>query len=192
MEELHLWDELKAGNKQALERIYRSTVRLLYNYGCKFSRDKQLVEDTIQDLFIEIWKNRAGLGTTDSIERYLLAAIRRKIFRQLTKLRKIDLAESDDQYPFSAELSFENKIIGLEVDEENEEKIKQAFASLSKRQKEAVYLKYYAGLDYEEIEEVMSISYQSARNLVSGGLKKMRETVSITVLFYFLEIFKFF
>ena len=186
MKELPLWTQLKSGNKKALEQIYRSTVQLLFRYGCRFTRDQQLVEDCIQDLFVELWQNRNGLGNTDSIERYLLAAIRRKVIRQVSKNSKVDLSDQQEDYTFSVEVTFEHKLIDAENTAENAERIKAAFEQLSKRQKEAIYLKYFAGLDYQEIEEVMKISYQSARNLVSGGLKKMKETVSSSLLLCFL------
>lgn len=186
MKELQLWNQLKAGDKSALEKIYRLQVQLLYRYGCRFTSDHQLVEDCIQDLFIELWNNHQRLGDTTSIERYLLASIRRKIIRGLQKQQKINFSETEKDYPFSAEVSFEQTIIGLEINEEQAAAIQAAFQNLSKRQKEAIYLKYYAGLDYEEIEQVMNINYQSARNLVSGGLKKMKGTVSNFVFVYFL------
>ncbi len=187
--ESQIWNQLKGGDKRALEEIYRAHVQRLYQYGRRFTKDDQLVEDCIQDLFIELWKNRKGLGDTDSVERYLLAATRRKIVRQLTKLKKVSATDQESDFPFSVELAIDQQLIDTEVSQENTLKIKQAFDELSKRQKEAIYLKYYAGLDYSEIEEVMKINYQSARNLVSGGLKKMKSTLGLALFFCFLNFF---
>ncbi len=44
---------------------------------------------------------------------------------------------------------------------------------LSNRQKEAVFLKYYNQMSYEDICDIMNINYQSVRNLISTALKKL-------------------
>ena len=173
MSEIELWGQLKAGNKKALEQIYRNNVDLLFKYGCRFSKNEQLVEDCIQDLFIEVWRNRTGLGETNSIKRYLLASIRRKIIRLVDKRKRVVSTEEHDP-GFGLELDIEHKMINAETKVAMNQQLQEAFDNLSKRQKEAIYLKYYAGLDYEDIGNVMDIGYQSLRNLVSHALKKMK------------------
>ena len=79
-----LWQKLKTGDKWALEQIYAAHAAVLLKYGRRFSADGQLVEDCVQDLFIELWKNREGLGDTDSIRKYLLVSLRRKVIRALS------------------------------------------------------------------------------------------------------------
>jgi RNA polymerase sigma factor (sigma-70 family) len=53
--------------------------------------------------------------------------------------------------------------------------LKQALNQLSGKRREIMYLKYYDGLRYEEIQQVMGISYQTARNYVYEGLETLRE-----------------
>ncbi len=184
-----LWEQLRAGNSEAFEHIYQSNVDLLFSYGCKFSFDESLVKDCIQDLFIELWKNHKGLGTTNSIKKYLLASIRRKIIKTIDKNKKWLFSNRMENINFNLELATEDKIIQEEVAAENIQLVKEALEGLSKRQKEVIYLKYYADLDYEEIEEIMDIGYQSLRNLVSKALKKMKENVGSLVVLWFLENF---
>lgn len=181
MNDLALWQQLKEGEKKALERIYQQEVRALLNYGKKFSKDAQLVEDSVQDLFIELWRNRSTLGKTDSIRRYLFVSLRRKIIRQIERTKKrVSEGELVDSH-FEAVISIEEQIIGSEVSTAQSTKLKQAFETLSKRQQEAVYLKYYAGMDYEDIGEILEINYQSVRNLVSNALKALRKTMMIVI-----------
>ena len=183
-----LWSQLKAGDKNALEQIYRGHVDLLFKYGCRFSNNTQLVEDCVQDLFMEIWRNRKGLSQTDSIKRYLLASIRRKIIKHLEKGKKLVSTEDHDP-SFELEIAIEERLIDAETKIALSQQLKKAFDSLSKRQKEAVYLKYYAGLDYEDIVTVMDIGYQSLRNLVSNALKKMKQNVGALEVIILMEYF---
>lgn len=182
MSDILLWQQLKNGDKAALERIYSSHISSLLKYGRKFSRNDQVIEDCIQDLFIELWKNRTGLGMTDSIKRYLLVALRRKVIRYMDRSKKWVSDTEPTELDFEAEISIDHKLIELELSAERAAQVKEAMQNLSKRQKEVIYLKYVSGLDYEDIGEVMGLNYQSARNLVSNALRKMKGSILTTVL----------
>ena len=170
-----LWQQLKNGEKQALEKIYRQEVKALLLYGKKFSNDEQLVEDCIQDLFIELWKNRATLGATNSIRPYLLISLRRKIIRNISQSKKRFSQNEPEEYQFQMDFAIEDLIIQKELSTEQSAKLKTALASLSKRQQEALYLKYYSEMDYKDIAEIMGINYQSIRNLIFRALKLLKE-----------------
>lgn len=177
MSDILLWGQLKAGNKSALEQIYATYISSLLKYGRKFSRNDQVIEDCIQDLFIELWKNRNGLGMTDSIQRYLLVALRRKVIRQLDKSKKWVSDTEPTELDFEVEIAVDQKLIALELSAERAQQVKAAMENLSKRQKEVIYLKYVSGLDYEDIGAIMGLNYQSVRNLVSNALKKLKGTL---------------
>jgi len=182
MSDILLWKQLKEGNKSALEQIYSTYISSLLKYGRKFSRNDSLIEDCIQDLFIELWKNREGLGMTDSIQRYLLVALRRKVIRQLDKSKKWVSDTEPTELDFEAEIAVDQKLIEMEMSTERAQQVKAAMENLSKRQKEVIYLKYVSGLDYEDIGEIMDLNYQSVRNLVSNALKKLKGTLLPLVL----------
>ena len=174
MNDVVLWQQLKAGDKSALERIYRQYAADLLKYGRKFSRSEQLVEDCLQDMFVELWRNRTGLGSTDSILRYLLVSIRRKVIRESVRSRKLVSDQEPTEYQFDVVIAVDEALITAELSAERAARVKAAMESLSKRQKEVIYLKYITGLDYEDISEIMGVNYQSVRNLVSNALKKLR------------------
>ena len=182
MSDILLWKQLKEGSKSALERIYSTYISSLLKYGRKFSRNDQVIEDCIQDLFIELWKNREGLGMTDSIQRYLLVSLRRKVIRQMDKSKKRVSDTEPTELDFEVVIAVDQKLIALELSEERAEQVKAAMENLSKRQKEVIYLKYVSGLDYEDIGEIMDLNYQSVRNLVSNALKKLKGTLLPLVL----------
>jgi len=60
-----LWEDFKKGEKYALTQIYYHYADSLFRYGKKFSSDDELVKDAIQDLFFDLIRTRAKLGTTD-------------------------------------------------------------------------------------------------------------------------------
>ena len=70
--DIEIWLSFKKGDNSAVSFIYREYFPVLYRYGLKFSADTFLIEDTIQDLFADLIKNRETLGDTDNILFYLL------------------------------------------------------------------------------------------------------------------------
>lgn len=172
MSDKNLWNNLRNGDQKALEEIYRTYFAALYGYGKKLSRDENTVEDCIQELFVELWNRRDKLSETDAIKPYLFVSLKRKIFHTIKKLRKSTDTELEEKY-FDAELAIDEILIEKETTSEQKSNLKNAFAELSDRQKEILFLKYYSEMDYEEITQIMDMNYQSARNLVSRAIQKL-------------------
>ncbi len=184
-----LWGQLKEGDQLALEKIYTTHIDYLLQYGNRFSHDSLLVEDCVHDLFVDLWRNRSGLSMTNSIRAYLLVSLRRSIIKKVQKKQKHLTGNEPEEYQFSADLAIEDIIVNAELSEENAQKLQKAFDELSKRQREVLYLKYYQEVPYEEISELMDISYQSVRNLVSNALRAMRKYMgSVIISFFFLKM----
>lgn len=169
-----IWNRLRAGDKAALSQIYQEQVDALFRYGCQFTRDEGLVEDMIQDLFIELWKNHNSLGNTDAIRQYLLVALRRKIVRRLQQQQgradHLVKVQTEDNVQAA-----DAAILQKESIQEQQTKVASALQQLSERQREILYLKYFEELNYKQIAELLQINHQSVRNTASAGLKALRK-----------------
>lgn len=192
MTEEQLWRQLKAGQKSALEQLYRSHAEALLLYGHKFSADTQLVEDAVQDLFVELWQNREKAAQASSVRAYLLVALRRRIIRRMERQLRRESTEEAGENLFEVEISIDEQIAARELSAERRDQLNHALRELSNRQKEALYLKYQLNLNYEDICAVMDINYQSARNLVASALKRLKELMagSWWPLFFIFSAFK--
>src|SRR6186713_841419 len=67
-----VWAALQQGHRKALDYIFEKHTRLLYAYGARITGDVLLVEDCIQDIFVELWNRHERLSATDNIKFYLL------------------------------------------------------------------------------------------------------------------------
>lgn len=179
-----LWQQLIEGNKNAFESIYRDNFSFLYNYGKKISKDTATVEDCIHDLFVDIWNRRGKLGETTSIRPYLLVSLRRKIIKTVATISKSTNDNEPTEYHFDTQLAIEDSIIEAEISEEKAKQLKAGMSMLSARQKEVLYLKYEANLDYKSIANTMNINYQSARNLGSQALKILAQKIKFWILIF--------
>jgi RNA polymerase sigma factor (sigma-70 family) len=133
--------------------------------------DRELVKDCIHDLFFEIWKNKKKLSTPLSVKAYLIVSIQRKIIRQIKKIRSQQ--NEMESLPLGIVNSKEDQIISEQYKLDQQHLINRAVNSLTKRQKEAIHLRFYENLSYEEIAGMMNISTYSIYNLVSKAIENM-------------------
>jgi RNA polymerase sigma factor (sigma-70 family) len=56
--------------------------------------------------------------------------------------------------------------------------IGKALRTLTKRQQEAIYLKFYSNLSYKEVASIMSISVDSIYNLISKAIDSLQHELN--------------
>lgn len=193
-----LWHRFQQGDEIAFQGIHQQHIQHLLNYGLRLHDSLQVVEDCIQDIFIELWQYRQGLTQPQSIRFYLLKALRNRLSAQyrrewpfMSDWDNDGEQEGENQHPFSTEPSAEEQLIALDIDAERKMLIHQTLQSLTPRQREIIYLRYFNDLTYEEICQVMQINYQTARTQIYNALKLIRKilkdsSISRYTLIYFL------
>ena len=184
--DIKIWDDFRKGEKYALSHIYYQHVELLYRYGKKFSQDSDLVKDSIQDLFFDLIRTRENLGSTDNIRFYLMRSFRRKLVQNLKKDQPPQNSLNSEPEP-AIVYSIEEEFIGRESLSKRDRLIQNCLQELNPRQREILYYRFTCNFEYDEICELMSLKYDSARKLVYraiGSLKKMLGSSDILQLFY--------
>ncbi|UYZ62400.1 RNA polymerase sigma factor [Hymenobacter weizhouensis] len=181
-----LWDDFRGGNEQAFTRIFLTHYDALFSYGLKLAADEELVKDCIQTLFQKLWRRRDGLGPVALIKPYLYKALRRTIGDETKLLRRHRLllpAYSDE---FDITYSHEDFLVAQQYSQEQSGRLLAVLNRLSRRQREAIYLKFFDGFSYEKISEIMGLNLQSVRNLVHQALKALKKALllSLLVLYY--------
>ena len=166
------WQQFCAGDKNAFGEITEASYVALYHYGTRFTADRDLIKDCLQDLFLELWEKRASLAYIGAIKPYLFQSLRNNLVRRVRK--QSFFSDLQDTEPLD-DISPESDWIINETDALTASRMKRAIDSLPKRQKEALYLKYYENLSYEEIANVMGLNRQAVANYLQYGLQKLRE-----------------
>ncbi|MCL3780106.1 sigma-70 family RNA polymerase sigma factor [Prolixibacteraceae bacterium JC049] len=181
--DIEIWQKLKAGKASAFSYIFDTYFDQLVDYGCRFTKDRQLVKDAIQDLFLELTRKGNQLSDVDNIIAYLLKATRRRIVRLMNQNNRIENTEELEVFDLEYDTLQES-----EVWEKKLNLIAQALNQLPPRQKEVIYLKFYKGVSNSEASEIMNISYQSVGNLIQKALNKLKESLDEpmqAILFFF-------
>lgn len=174
--DLRIWQNFRNGNKAAFQKIYFEHYRFLYNYCRKFTTNSSLVEDLIQDLFINILVRKDRLSDTDNIRLYLFSSIRRRLFKALSaKEYKV----TDLFNPMDPSFYFDEGVDPNYREDEDENRtlkiLSKSVNNLGARQKEIIYMKYFSGLNNKEIAEVLEVSYQTVRNTLCTALRNIRK-----------------
>jgi RNA polymerase sigma factor (sigma-70 family) len=71
--------------------------------------------------------------------------------------------------------SAERQLVMVEEEHMSHRTMYASLNKLSKRQKEAIKLKYFENMDTDQISEHMNINPQSVYNLIFGALRVMKE-----------------
>ena len=170
-----LWLELRNGNKRALRTLFLRHHDPLYQYGLAVCSQKPMVEDCLQELFYQLWDDRESLSQVKKVKGYLWICFRRRLMNRLKgRGRKLQPYANMAEWT-KKQQSAEETIISREQQTTNHEALNQAVDLLTIREREVLYLKFYEGMTYSEIEQVLGISYQTARNYVHRAISRLRE-----------------
>ncbi|MDI3319737.1 RNA polymerase sigma factor [Pinibacter soli] len=179
-----LWERYKSGDQHAFGQLFQRHYPSLFQFGMKITSDSILLEDSIQELFIELWQNKKPTEVL-SVKAYLLKALKYKLMRSLKK--RNGNATNDLQDDMLFELSHETFLVERQENEERKKIVMGAFQQLSNRQKEIIYLKFYQNLSYEEVSEIMNINYQVARNLLYQSVKALKKILTALVVLWLVR-----
>ena len=185
-QEQTLWKDMISGNKKSFEDLYKQYFQALINYGFRITKNENLIEDAVQELFISIWNNRTNLSEVNEVKFYLFRSLKNRILRQLEK-DIFDKSEDVDVYlDFLNSISEEQKKIDSEQFDANLDTLQRAIAHLPIRQQEVINLKYYHDFTLDEIAKLMDVNKQSVSNLLFRSYAILRKLLkNFTILIFF-------
>ena len=170
-----LWQRFRDGNRAAFEQIITLNYNSLFRFGTRFTKDVGLIEDCLHDLFIYLWEKRLSISQTDSIRKYLFKSFRHKMLLELQRVYRRGWVDEEEAAALPAEQNFQDVLLHLESEQLAAYRVKQAIHQLPARQQEALYLRYFEGLDVDQIAHIMSINRQSVSNHLHKALTFLRD-----------------
>ncbi|WP_461108466.1 RNA polymerase sigma factor [Spirosoma koreense] len=180
-----IWNDFLNGSRMAYSFMYEKYARLLYNYGYKIAQDRQLTEDCLQDLFLAILETRERLGQTDSIKFYLMRSLRRELVRKLHSQQRF---QHESEVDFKIEFHYEPTWLDSQISQEQSEAVLRELNHLPARQKEALFLKFFDNLSYEEIAGIMGIETTSAYKVMYKAIAALQKRMPADLLALLLAV----
>lgn len=166
---------LREDDEKALSHLFESQYNRLFRSGLKLGADSDLVKESIQAVFKDLWQYRHTLSDVESFEAYLKTALKRRIFKEIKKKQK---NRTLDESAFAEQTlsvpSYEDILIEQQTQNIEKQQLMVVLEQLTPRQKEVVMLKYFEELSYPEIAERTSLQIDSIYKILHEAIKKLK------------------
>jgi RNA polymerase sigma factor (sigma-70 family) len=169
--------EKSFANERYMSAVYEQNVEVLYRYGMKFTSRESIIEDSIQDIFIELYLTNYDISGVENVRYFLFTCFKRKLFKNLRKDYRFIYEKETADCSFEVLYSLDCEMILKESSERKNRVVLQAFEKLTSRQKEAVYLKFTSGFTYTEISELLDMSVEACRNLMYRAIRSLKNSI---------------
>lgn len=166
---------IREGDRGAFERLFRAMHAPLVAFATRYTGDQARAEELVQDLFLELWQQRATWQVRGTVRSYLFSAARNRALN----VRRRDGVERDWETDEAHEPVRALHAAPPRPDQqleaaEQSAALAAAFAALPERCRLVMQLRWRDGLSYAEIAEVMGIGTKGVENQLSRGLKALR------------------
>lgn len=161
--------------------LYDKQIDNLFAFGTRFTSDRELIKDCIQDVFVKLYTKREELDSIGNIESYLYVSLRNRIndeFRRNTHLCEDEINEN-----LIKSICDTSEVFSMEKNEEEHNRNNRLVGfvkSLSPRQRQIINLYYMEQRKYDDICHIMGINYQSVRNLMHRSITRLRSMATNT------------
>ena len=159
------------GDESAFRTVFDHYRDAIYSFALKVTRREAIAEEIVQDVFIKIWINRAGLPAIHHFPDFLYIIARNHTFNALRKLareRKLNAVTTEDLS--IAGVSTEAIIIQRDYDR----LLQQAVAQLPPQQRLVYTLGRQEGFTREEIAAQLQISPETVKVHMASALRTLR------------------
>lgn len=159
--------------QKAIELLFNEYYVKLCTHVNTILKNKNVAEDIVQEVMMEVWRMKDQIVVASSMEAYLKRACRNKslnyIRAQKMNFEDIDAAEelSSDYISVEDALAIENL----------QDKINAGINSLPEKCRLVFTLSRVEGLSYQEIADQLKISIKTVENQISKALKILRDLI---------------
>ena len=161
---------------------YRQLFSLFYNklsrFVMGFTKSKELTDEIVSDVFINIWRRRKNMEEIRNLKLYLYVSAKNIAFNYLKKLHRehhtdLDSVEIEPEDPFS------DPGAAL-ITREMNLKLRSAINDLPPRCKLIFTLVKEDGMTYKQTATLLDISESTVENQLSIALKKISSAIRYT------------
>lgn len=167
-----LFDAVKKGDCKSFESLFSSYYEPLCNFAYLFVQDRGIAEETVSDVFLNIWNKRQMINIELNIKSYLYKSTKNAVISKLRKQQPklVQLDNLKNQGGFDTPET-------LMIQTEKKEFFNKIVAQLPKKAGLVFRMHKVDGLKYREIAEVLNISEKTVENHMGNSIKHLRKLV---------------
>ena len=189
----NILQRLAAGDEKAIDWLFRTYYASMCQTAYRILPDEHLVEDLVQDVFLEVWKKRKTLTIKTAVSSYLRTATRNKTLNYIRD-QKIDFRIA----PPKEDLKSKNTLaIQTLVADDLQQEIDAAIDGLPARCRLVFVLSRFEEMSYQEIADQLGISIKTVEHQIGKALRILRGALQqylplfIFGVFYWFSIFSY-
>lgn len=171
LKEKRILSRIRFGDIKAFEELFHHYYPGMCSYAESLLRKPEVAEEVVQDVFLNIWKNRTDLHITAGWQGYLYRSVFNNSMMYLRKMkREIPL---DEQWAKN-ELQTEDQVSEEMDAKELSALVAYTLQDLPDRTQQIFKLSRFEGLKYKEIADMLSISVKTVEANMGKALKALR------------------
>ncbi len=167
-----LVEQSKLGDRSAQYQLYELYVDSMYNISMRMLGIKEDAEDTIQESFVDAFRNLASFKYESTFGSWLKRIVINKSINHL-KLKRIPLTSMEDKEYYLTEEPYEDS------EPVDLRKVQLGIEKLPMGYKQIINLYLIEGYDHEEIGEVLGISTSTSKSQYHRAKKKLLEIINV-------------
>jgi RNA polymerase sigma factor (sigma-70 family) len=171
---LEVWARFRSGDRFAFGEIYEAFIDSLYAYGCKITRDHELVKDCIQDVFLELQRLSPNLSRPEYLEFYLFKSLRNALVHRFKENKRTVALQNPEVSAFDLKFNIEQNMFDLESENLRIEKLKSILQTLDPKKRELLFLKFNTNLNYVEIGQLLNLNPDTVKKQMYRMLDQLR------------------
>jgi len=183
LKDLFILEGLKRREKEVFDYIFNYYYSSLCAFSFQYIRDRNAVEDLVQDFFVSLWMEAPRLQIASSLKSYLFTSVKNRCL-DLQKHQKVT-----EKYRtfilFSAE-SEENPGDHYFAESELRLAIQKSLEKLSPRCREIFELSRLQGFSNQEISQQLGITKKTVELQISNSLRIIRKELSEFLPFWLI------
>jgi RNA polymerase sigma-70 factor (family 1) len=166
------------GDEQAFASLFNSYRHKLLRFSYSITRSKQTAEETVEDVFINIWCNRKQLTAIKDINVYLYTAVKNRSLNVLSK-KSYDIITAPYDFLHIELQPLSNTPYESLVTQEMMQKMNTAVEALPARCKMIFKLVREDGLQYKEVARILNISVKTIDAQMAIAVKRICTSIDL-------------
>ena len=157
-------------NMEVLAVLFQRYMDLLYGVCLKYLKQPETAKDAVMQIFEELVA-KLPKHEVDNFKSWLYTLAKNYCLMQLRTPKNLKTTEFN---PDSMQLEEEMHLNGIQLKEENLQKLERCLETLSTEQKRSVELFYLQNKCYKEIAEETGIEWNKVRSFIQNGRRNLK------------------
>jgi len=170
----NIFQNIKQGNIDSFEVLFRTHYSELCNYAFRYIRDKDNAEEIVQDLFYKLWEKKETIVIRSSVRSYLYRSVYNNT---MMLIREKNKRKTTNKLPENSAM-----IPGDEPDQqmqtsELDEVVQSTLSAMPQKVRRIFEMSRFEGLKYKEIASKLLISIKTVEANMGKALKLFRDNL---------------